>query len=302
MGESMVMFAADAAGPLDEVAHFTRRLAGADSNVAIGLARLDFDVVWTSRVGDDALGRFIVSALEQEGIDCGNVRVVDDRPTGFQLKSRCDDGQDPTVEYFRRDSAATTLCPADLADIAFGGIDHLHLTGITAAISESAYQACHEAVRAMRASGGTVSFDPNLRPSLWASTAQMRARVNALARAADWVLPGLDEAKVLVGSRNAEDIARFYLSAGVSEVVIKHGAQGAFWQTATASGSVRPRAVSRVVDTVGAGDGFAVGYISARLDGLTPDEAAARGAEFGARVVTRPGDFDGLPRRVEIAR
>ncbi len=299
-GESMALFAADTSGDLARVAHFTRRLAGADSNVAIGLARLGLTVDWTSRVGHDAFGRFILESLASEGIDCRHVVIDETRPTGLQIKSRTADGSDPETEYFRHGSAASALAPGDLPPERMAGARHLHCTGIPAAISDSARALCHHAMDAMRAAGGTISFDPNLRPSLWASREAMREAINALAAKADWVLPGIDEGEILTGSREPEVIADFYLGAGSGEVVVKLGAEGAYWQSADNRCQVAGQTVDRIVDTVGAGDGFAVGFISARLEGLMPRAAVARANAIAARVIQYPGDSDGLPRREEL--
>ena len=108
-GETMAMLVAEETGDLALVERFHKRIAGADSNVAIGLARLGFNVAWLSRVGADSLGRFVLNTLQAEGLDCQHVAVDPQHPTGFQLKSRVDDGSDPQVEYFRRGSAASHL-------------------------------------------------------------------------------------------------------------------------------------------------------------------------------------------------
>ncbi|HET7313694.1 sugar kinase [Salinisphaera sp.] len=299
-GESMALFAADTPGDLAGTRRFTRRLAGADSNVAIGLARLGLVVDWTSRVGDDAFGRFIRDALAAEGIDTAHIVVDADRPTGLQIKSRTVDGGDPETQYYRRGSAASALQPADLPAARLAGARHLHCTGIPAAISDSAHALCHHAMDAMRAAGGTISFDPNLRPSLWSSTATMREAINALAAKADWVLPGVDEGEILTGARDPKTIAGFYLRAGAREVAVKLGAEGAYWQSRDDHRRVSGREVAEVVDTVGAGDAFAVGFISARLEGLAPDAALERANAIAARVIQYPGDSDGLPYRHEL--
>jgi len=101
-GETMAMFVAEHSGDLAQVGHFHKRIAGADSNVAIGLSRLGFNVAWLSRVGDDSFGRFVVDTLKAEGLDCRFVETDPAHPTGFQLKSLEEHGADPRVEYFRR--------------------------------------------------------------------------------------------------------------------------------------------------------------------------------------------------------
>jgi len=130
-----------------------------------------------------------------------------------------------------------------------------------------------------------VSFDPNLRPSLFKNREQMISTINRLASLAHWVLPGVDEGRILSGCEQPEDIAAFYLRSGVDTVVIKLGAAGAYYRSAHDQGSVPGVKVEQVVDTVGAGDGFAVGVISARLEGLSWPQALARGNWIGAQAI-----------------
>ncbi|MBJ9975697.1 sugar kinase [Pseudomonas sp. S75] len=298
-GETMAMFAAQQTGDLAQVQTFAQRIAGADSNVAIGLSRLGLRVRWLSRVGNDALGRFVLDTLRREGLDCSHVAVDARHPTGFQLKSRCDDGSDPLVEYFRAGSAASHLSSQDL-DPRLLSARHLHATGIVPALSRSCRALSHSLVERMREAGASVSFDPNLRPSLWPDRQTTVREINALAIKAHWVLPGLEEGRVLTGQNTPQQIAAFYLDHGVERVMIKLGAAGAYYRDATGDGLVPPVPVNQVVDTVGAGDAFAVGVISALLDGLSLDAALARGNWCGSRAVQSPGDMEGLPLRHEL--
>ncbi|HEV8691222.1 MAG TPA: PfkB family carbohydrate kinase, partial [Ideonella sp.] len=137
---------------------------------------------------------------------------------------------------------------------------------------------------------------------LWPSPEAMRRTLNALAARADLVLPGLAEGQALTGLQRAEDIAGFYLDAGARAVVVKLGAEGAWFadRDSGLQGHVPGVPVPHVVDTVGAGDGFAVGVISGLLDGLPLAQAIERGNRIGARVVGYPGDSDGLPTRAEL--
>jgi dehydrogluconokinase len=128
-GETMAMWVAEQTGDLAQVERFHKRIAGADSNVAIGLARLGFNVAWLSRVGADSLGRFVRATLQAEGLNCQHLETDPQHPTGFQLKSRVDDGSDPQVEYFRRGSAASHLNRSAITPQLLGA-GHLHATGI----------------------------------------------------------------------------------------------------------------------------------------------------------------------------
>jgi len=300
-GEAMAMFVATAPGPLAQATQFTKRIAGADLNVAIGLSRLGFRVGYVSRVGQDSFGEYVLETLARERIDASCVAVDPQFPTGFQLKSRADDGSDPRVEYFRKGSAASRLSRADyVADYVLGA-RHLHLTGVAPAISASSCEFAFHLAREVRAAGGSISFDPNLRPTLWPSAAEMVNTLNALAAHSDWVLPGLSEGQQLTGYDTPADIARFYLDQGARGVAIKLGATGAYYQTADgAEGIADGVRVERVVDTVGAGDGFAVGVVSALLEGQSPGLAVARGNRIGALAIQVIGDSEGLPTRAEL--
>lgn len=298
-GETMAMLVAEQCGDLDQVTHFHRRIAGADSNVAIGLARLGFDVTWLSRVGNDSLGRFVLQSLREEGLDCQHVAVDPLRPTGFQFKGRTDDGSDPQVEYYRRGSAASQLSIADLPELQ-PLPRHLHVTGIPPALSAATCELADHLLLRQRQAGGSSSFDPNLRPQLWASERQMIETLNHLAGHADWVLPGLAEGRLLTGYQTPQDIAAFYLDRGAQAVAIKLGAAGAYYRTARDQSFVAAQPVARVIDTVGAGDGFAVGLISALLEQQPLLEAVKRGNWIGSRAVQSRGDMEGLPRRSEL--
>lgn len=300
VGEAMVLFAAQAPGRLEDVPAFTRSTAGAELNVAIGLARLGLRVGYLSRVGQDSFGRHLLGVLKRENIDHRHVAVDAGQPTGFMLKSRSDDGSDPQIEYFRRGSAASRMHASELQPDYCASARHLHLTGIFAGVSPSTRELVFDLAARARQAGQSISFDPNLRPALWPSQAVMIDCMNRLAALSDWVLPGLEEGRLLTGQHSPQGIAGFYLARGAQGVVIKLGAEGAYYATATERGQVPGVKAARVVDTVGAGDGFAAGVVSGLLEGLSPAAATARGNVIGARVVQFPGDCDGLPTRAEL--
>jgi 2-dehydro-3-deoxygluconokinase len=300
-GEMMQMFVAETPGPLEQVARFSKRTAGAETNFAIGMARLGLRVGWASRLGTDSMGRYLLAEMQREGVDCSRVVCDAGQRTGFQFKGRVTDGSDPPVEYHRKGSAASRMGPQDVDAAWLRSARHLHATGVFPAISASARAAAQETLDVMRAAGGTISFDPNLRPSLWASAEEMRREINALACQADWVLPGLEEGRFLTGESTPEGIARYYRQRGARLVAVKLGPEGAYYDALQGSGHVPGFPVREVVDTVGAGDGFAVGVVSALLEGRSVAQAVRRGAWIGARAVQVPGDTEGLPSRAELA-
>lgn len=301
IGEAMAMFIATEVGDLAAAERFIKRIAGAELNVAIGLARLGLKVGWVSRIGNDSFGRYTLQQLAKEGVDSRQVTTDPRYPTGFQLKSRVEDGSDPLVEYFRKGSAASHLSVDDFDRDYFGAARHLHLSGVAAAISPSSLALSKHAAQQMKQMGKTISFDPNLRPVLWPSEHEMAKQLNTLAGFADWVLPGISEGKILTGYSQPEAIADFYLAMGVKAVIIKTGCEGAWYKTDSGEkGQVEAIKTANVVDTVGAGDGFAVGVISALLEGKTLPQAIKRGNRIGSLAIQVSGDSEGLPTRAAL--
>jgi len=301
LGEAMLMLVAEEPGPLEGVRHFSKRTAGAETNVAIGLARLGLKVGWQSRLGADSMARYLLAAIGGEGVDCSRVVCDPSQRTGFLFKGRVDDGSDPPIEYHRRGSAASQLGPEEIDEAWIAGTRHLHVSGVFPALSPSTLAATRRAMTLARQHGRTISFDPNLRPVLWPSREAMREALNELAEGCDWVLPGQAEGELLTGSRDPEAIAAYYRERGARCVVVKLGSEGAYYSGEHGSGRVPAFPVAQVIDTVGAGDGFAVGVISALLEGQSVPDAVRRGAWIGARAVQVRGDTEGLPTRADLA-
>lgn len=300
-GEAMLLLVAHEPGPLENATLFHKRTAGAETNVAIGLARLGLKVGWASRLGTDSMGRALLAAMQGEGIDCSHVVCDAAQKTGFQFKGRVTDGSDPPVEYHRKGSAASQMQPGDIDEAWLRSARHLHATGVFAAVSDSTLPTALRTLEIARAAGRTISFDTNLRPTLWGSMERMRRCINDLAARADWVLPGIEEGYLLTGEDTPEGVARFYRERGAKLVVVKLGPEGAYYDSDTeGTGRVDGFPVKEVIDTVGAGDGFAAGVISALLEGRSVPDAVRRGAWIGARAVQVLGDTEGLPTRAEL--
>ncbi len=293
-GEAMALLTATTIGPLDDASTFTFSLAGAEANVAIGLARLGHQAYYLSRLGNDHFGRNIRKRLEKENVDTSCL-VMDDRlPTGIMTKSITSD-DDPEIAYYRHGSAFSALTKEKLPDIPWEKIDQLHITGIPSALNAGIHEAILRLVKEAKARHVFISFDPNLRPQLWPDQDVMIQTIHELASLCDQFMPGIAEARILCQRSDPQDIARYYQKLGVKEVIIKLGAEGAW-----ISGQdciVPGYKVAKVVDTVGAGDGFAAGVISARLEGCDLYESVRRGNAIGAMQVMVKGDNEGLPDR-----
>ncbi|MBE6023980.1 MAG: sugar kinase [Cellulosilyticum sp.] len=299
VGEPMALFIAETEGSLDTVTQFTRSAAGAEMNVAIGLKRLGNDVCYITKLGKDPFGKYLMDFLNNEGIDTSNICFDDHFPTAFQLKGKTSVG-DPDVAYYRNGSAASNLRVDDVDEIDMTGFNHFHLTGIFPAISNTSRATLLYLIEKAQNSGLTTSFDPNLRLSLWKNSEDMVKTINKIAFRCDTVLPGISEGKILTGYSNEKDIAQFYLDHGVKNVVIKLGPKGAYVRTQEGEAYIDGYKVDKVIDTVGAGDGFAVGFISGLLEGKDVKECADRANAIGALQVMHKGDNEGLPTKEQL--
>src|SRR3546814_1882376 len=166
-GEAMVLLIAGQPGPLDQVELFHKRTAGAETNVAIGLARLGLSVAWASRLGNDSMGRYLLRSIEAEGVDCSQALEVVGASTGMMLKGKVLDGTDPPIEYHRRGSAASRLTPADIAEGWLLRTRHLNATGVFAGVSADCFDVVRTAMPVRRAAGRPISLDPNFAPPPW---------------------------------------------------------------------------------------------------------------------------------------
>lgn len=300
IGEPMGLFIAEETGPLSGARRFTTSIAGAEYNVAVGLARLGHTPVYCTRLGKDPIGRQILDSMAANHIDTALVAETAAQPTGLMLKGSTREG-DPEIAYYRQGSAASKMAPRDVDGLDLSGIDWLHVTGIFPAVSDSAMSATVRLLDRAAALDIPVSFDPNLRPQLWPDEKTMVNSLNRLAGYAQVVLPGIGEGKLLTGRSGEREIAGYYHALGAASVVVKLGDSGAYYSTNSGDSGYAPGVkVERVVDTVGAGDGFAVGVISALIEGLSLSEAARRGNAIGAIQVSHKSDNEGLPTRERL--
>lgn len=301
LGETMVLLCAPGIGPLRHARSLDVAIGGAESNVAVGLTRLGVRTAWIGRVGDDEFGRLVRGTLAGEGVDVSHAVVDPHAPTGLMVKARRTSAA-TEVNYYRAGSAGSRLSPDDLPADLPGKVRLLHLTGITPALSESAYDTVEAA---LAASGGAVpvSLDLNYRQALW-SPADAAPVLRGLVERCDVLFATEAEARLVLddprGAASPLDLAYALAALGPSQVVVKRGARGA---VAVVDGVPCNAPVHRVdaVDPVGAGDAFAAGYLAELLAGADVSTRLATAAAAGAFAVTVHGDWEGLPRRDELA-
>lgn len=293
-GESMVVFSPNNNGPLRHVHAFNKSLGGAESNFASAIAKLNHSVGWFSRVADDEFGRFVISAIKAEGVDTSRVVFDKENQTGLLFKERYQ-RSNPNVYYYRKNSAASNLSEDDIDEEYIKQAKILHLTGITPALSESCRKAVYRAIKIAKENNVLVSFDPNIRLKLW-TIDEARKVLLDIANKADIVMPGLDEAKLLLGLTDKDEVCDYFLEKEAKIVVVKLGAEGCYIKNKNEGIKVSGYNVSDLIqDTAGAGDGFAAGFISGYLDNLSLKEIGEYANGVGAMATLVEGDMEGYP-------
>jgi len=276
----------------------TLAFGGSESNVAVGLARLGHSVRWISALGQDAFGDMIAHVLTGEGVEVIAARS-NKFPTGLMVKSPSL-GDERFVSYYRAGSAAANMSLDMLSIDMISDARLLHVTGITPAISNEAHQALKLVLDFANQSGIQVSLDLNYRPALWSSSDASSAFKEIIA-SVDTVFGDRLELSMLSESTSAsvEDLLRSIQELGVQDVIMKQGSDGAV--ALVGDQLLRQEALPvEVIDTVGAGDAFVAGYLSALLDGQNGQQRLERAVFCGARACLDPGDWEGNPTRAEI--
>jgi 2-dehydro-3-deoxygluconokinase len=269
LGETMAVLTPDPPGALETALTLSLHVGGAESNVAQYLSGRGVSTRWVSRVGDDPFGRLIRRRLAAAGVDVTGVQVDPERPTGVYFKHIGPSG--PEVSYYRRGSAASAMAPTLLDDPAVRAADVLHLSGITPALSESCHDLVATALQAGPRRHSLVSFDINWRPSLWRDDrgTDPAELLLSLARQADIVFVGLDEAATLWGCAEPAAVRTLLPEPRLLVVKDSERAATAFHEAGSGPDQVAavPALTVEVVDLVGAGDAFAAGVLAGLFSG-----------------------------------
>jgi 2-dehydro-3-deoxygluconokinase len=297
-GEAMGVVENDRVGPLRLGGSMRLTVAGAESTVAIGVARLGGTARWIGVVGDDEVGALIRRTLDAEAVETDGVAVEPKQPTGLMLKERRT-ATVTRVRYYRKHGAGAALGAEHIRADDVRRATWLHLTGITPALSTSAMEAVRHAAELAAAYATLVCVDLNYRSALW-SVDRAAPVLGELVKRADLVLSTVEEASLLtdVGDDPAA-AARALAAMGPRTAVIKRGAAGALaWHDGARIDVAPVRAT--VVDPVGAGDAFAAGLLADLATGRSMQQALATASAVAALDVSCPGDWEGLPTRAEL--
>ncbi len=287
LGEAMVVLRPELPGGLRGSDLLRRSVGGAEANVASALAALGVETSWVSRLGRDPLGDYVEDSLRARGVEVLAERD-DHCPTGLYLKDGRSTGS--TMHYYRTGSAAAAMDDRVWSDHhVFRTLSHcsiVHTSGITAGIIAPDSRLLSWLIDARDRFEFTLSVDLNWRPTLW------RERgldpLMRLIRAADVLLLGADEAQSALGSRDPEELRR--IVGDRPTLVVKSDAHVATELPPTTPATSVPALHVDVVEPVGAGDGFAAGYLAGLLTGQDATRRLRLGHLVAASVLAEQGD------------
>ena len=294
-GETMVLGVPAAPGRLRHAHTLELKIGGAESNVAIALARLGITAGWVSCLSSDEPGQLVLDRIRGEGVDTSRVRRIQHRPTGLFLREQI--GREARAYYYREGSAACEMSPGFFDLDYLKSAEFLHLTGVTPALSESCREFTLWVAEQARESGVRVSFDVNYRSKMWAAE-DARKFVEELLSLIDVLFVGDEEALALWGKDDVGFMGELS-TEGPPEVVLKRGAEGSLALLGSETFE-RPAFSVNEVDPVGAGDSFAAGYLAGYLWDLGVKDRLQIACAMGAYSVMTLGDYEGLPDRHEL--
>lgn len=298
LGEAMVVFTPLQPGPLRFAPLFTKSVAGAEANVAIAVTRMGLRAGFIGRVGDDELGKYVLTFLRGEGLDVSGMVVDRGAPTAIYLKE-CRTPSHVRVYYYRRGSAGSRLSPPDVDEHYVRQARALYVSGITSALGANCHAAVRKAIEVASAAGLTVYFDPNYRATLW-SKQQARQAWMELLPMCDVVVTSPDEASILVGEAQPDEVSVRLLELGLQRVVVKAGLEGIWVAQRDFVQHIPLPRHGHTIDPVGAGDAVVGGVIAGELRGLDLPRAAKLGALLASYAVEAVGDTEGIPTFDEL--
>lgn len=245
-----------------------------------------------SMVGNDDFGRVNMDRLAADGVDISAIGIDPDRPTGSAFVRYRTDGSRDFVFNIRH-SACGSLPKSAAVDALLASADHLHVMGSSLSSPEIiAFNI--DAARAIRAKGGTVSFDPNLRKEILDAPGMAEA-MQAILSVTDLFLPSGDETTLLTTAKDEPAAIAELLARGIRAIVHKQGAKGVTYHDASGHRFV-PAFNVQEVDPTGAGDCFGGAFTALWLRGEAIDCALTLAAAAGALAVTKRGPMEGAAK------
>lgn len=261
------------------------------------VARIGGSAGIVAAVGDDDFGRLNVERLRRDGVDVSAIATIAGKPTGSAfVRYRPDGARDFVFNIAHSAAGETKMTDAAAALIARAG--HVHVMGSAFAIPGIG-AVLLQAIDAVKARGGSVSFDPNIRKEL-VQDAEGRKLIDDMISVTDLLLPSGDELLVAAGEATEAEAVQRLLGRGVGEIVLKRGSEGSTYFSRV-FGRVDCAAFKvEEIDPTGAGDCFGAAYLTSRRAGLPPSSALLYANAAGARTVTKQGPMEGVSSKVEL--
>jgi len=270
IGELIVDFISTNAGvALQEAALFRRCAGGAPANVAVGLARLGVRSAFVGKVGNDAFGKFLVKELQHARVDANGIALDSVHNTRLAFIALSKSGE-REFEFWEKSPADEQLRRSDIDVMKIRKSKIVHVSSFLLLKEPSrstAFSVAHYCSR----SGCCVSFDPNLRRSLWASLTEARRVMLKMVSFSTILRLNAEEAYFLTRKRGVETAARALRSLGPSLVIITSGKKGCYIQSGKGETFADGFSI-RAVDTTGCGDAFLAGFLSALAKSRTNPE------------------------------
>lgn len=298
-GELLIDFVAQQHGvSVGEAFSFQKAPGGAPANVAVAVSRLGHNSAFLGQVGDDPFGHYLAEVLEAEGVDTGGLRFSAVARTMLAFVSLRADGERSFV-FYRHPSADMLMRPEDVALNALDGKKIFHYGSITM-ISEPSRSATLAALQAAQARGLLISYDPNLRLSLWPDADAARTGMLAGLDYAHILKISDEELEFLTGGHDVTPLWRPHMQM----ITVTQGARGATAYTRSQQVDA-PGFSVRTLDTTGAGDGFVAGLLVSILEyGDSYAEHLEKILRFanavGALTTTQYGAIPALPSRAAV--
>jgi fructokinase len=302
LGEALIDLVAAEPGPLAKAILFEKSPGGAPANVAVGLVRLGVPSAFVGKLGDDAFGHYLANLLSQQGVDIRSVGFCGAHGTCFTFVSLTEQGDRDFLFGVER-SADTFLSVEDLNEQQILAAAALHV-GSFSLRREPARSATLAAVLIANRARVPVSFDPNLRISIWESAEALKKQTLRLWRCANIIKATEEELLFLANCTKRRDAVDSLWHDQLWLLAITLGSRGAEVYTSEGSIYVPPFSVT-VVDTTGAGDGFVAGLLSClvlkpRVSLEEAAEACRRANLVAALATTKRGAISAMPRLADL--
>jgi len=260
------------------------------------VGRLGTSAAIVSRVGADDFGRLNVDRLAADGVDISGIEVAEGEATGSAFVRYRPDGSRAFV-YNIAHSATGKVTVTPAVEALMESCDHVHVMG-TALSAPGLAAVAHEAIARVTGRGGTLSFDPNLRPEIL-DTPGLREGLDKVLAQTNLFLPSGEEIYLFTKADEEAAAVEELLDGGVGEIVIKRGSRGASHFDRRGRTDVAPLHVIEV-DPTGAGDCFGGAFVSFWLEGASTQTALRYANAAGAHAVTKVGPMEGTATRAEL--